>query len=113
VSGPALAIGAAALRDTQWVEDTRARLKQDCLRIDALLATYGFAAVGGVDLFRLVEHARGGEIADALAADGIHVRRFTGHPKWLRFGLPGSAAAWQRLEASLRRASALPDQVRT
>ena len=106
VSGPALDIGAAALRDTRWIEDTRARLTQDCLRIDALLTAHGFAASGGTELFRLVAHARAGAIADALARDGIHVRRFTEHPNWLRFGLPGSPAAWQRIEASLHRATA-------
>ena len=109
VPGPALVIGAAALRDTQWIEDTRARLTQDCRRIDALLAAHGFAAMGGVELFRLVAHARAGAIADALAADGIHVRRFTEQPNWLRFGLPASPAAWRRIEASLQRATALRD----
>jgi cobalamin biosynthesis protein CobC len=104
VSGPALDIGAAALRDTQWVGTTRERLTQDCRRIDGLLAAHGFAAVGGTHLFRLVAHARAGEIADALAGDGIHVRRFIERADWLRFGLPGSAAAWDRLEASLQRA---------
>ena len=109
VSGPALNIGAAALRDPHWIEATRERLTQDCRRIDALLAARGFAAVGGTDLFRLVAHAHAGEIADALAAAGIHVRRFTEHVEWLRFGLPGSPAAWQRLEASLQRGSTSRD----
>ena len=109
VSGPALVIGAAALRDTQWIEGTRARLTQDCRRIDALLVAHGFAAMGGTELFRLVAHTRAGAIADALAADGIHVRRFTEHPNWLRFGLPGSTPAWRRIEVSLQRATALRD----
>ena len=104
VSGPALDIGAAALRDTQWIEAMRERLTQDCRRIDVLLATHGLAAVGGTHLFRLVAHARAGDIADALAGDGIHVRRFIEQPNWLRFGLAGSPAAWERLEASLQRA---------
>jgi cobalamin biosynthetic protein CobC len=108
VSGPALEIGAAALRDAQWLESTRARLLQDCRRLDQLLAAHGFAAIGGGELFRLVAHARAGLIADALAADGIHVRRFTEQPNWLRLGLPGSPVAWQRLEASLQRAAASP-----
>ena len=106
VSGPALDIGAAALRDTHWIEDTRARLTQDCLRMDTLLAGFGFIAIGGTELFRLVAHARAGEIADVLAADGIHARRFSDRLDWLRFGLPGSPAAWQRVGASLQRATA-------
>jgi cobalamin biosynthetic protein CobC len=104
VSGPALAIGAQALRDALWIEDTRTRLAQDCRRIDALLAAHGFATAGGTELFRLVAHAGADAMADALAGDGIHVRRFAEQPSWLRFGLPGSPAAWERLEASLQRA---------
>lgn len=106
VSGPALAIGAAALRDTQWLAETRARLRQDGQRLDALLAAHGFAAIGGTELFRLLAHPHAAAIADALAVDGIHVRRFIENAGWLRFGLPGSSAAWQRIEASLQRASA-------
>ncbi len=68
VSGPALVIGAQALRDAQWIEGIRARLTQDCRRIDALLAAHGFAASGGTELFRLVAHARAGAIADALGS---------------------------------------------
>ena len=30
------------------------------------------------------------------------VRRFAEHPSWLRFGLPGTEAEWQRLGAALR-----------
>ena len=105
VSGPALEIGAQALaRCAVDRGNVRARLTQDCRRIDALLAAHGFAAAGGTELFRLVAHAGAGAIADALAGDGIHVRRFTEQPSWLRFGLPGSPAAWERLEASLQRA---------
>ncbi len=109
VSGPALVIGAAALGDTPWIEATRARLAQDCLQIDKLLAAHGCAALGGTELFRLVAHPRAGAIADALAADGIHVRRFPERREWLRFGLPGLPAAWQRLAASLQRATASRD----
>ena len=108
VSGPALDIGAAALRNAQWIEEMRAELAQDCRRIDALLAAHGFSAVGGTELFRLVAHPRAGDIADALAGDGIHVRRFAENASWLRFGLPGSPSAWQRLEASMQRATASP-----
>jgi len=32
---------------------------------------------------------------------GIMVRRFAEHPAWLRFGLPGGEAEWQRLERAL------------
>ena len=77
--------------------------------VDALLAAHGCAALGGTELFRLVAHPRAGAIADALAADGIHVRRFPERREWLRFGLPGLPAAWWRLAASLQRATASRD----
>lgn len=100
VSGPALAIGRAALADTAWREAAAARLAADSARLDALLAGAGLRVRGGTRLFRLAEgdaaawHAR-------LGRAGILVRRFSGQPRWLRFGLPGDAAAWARLAAAL------------
>ena len=38
VSGPALRVGAMALRDLAWAEETRARLARDAARLDALMA---------------------------------------------------------------------------
>ncbi len=35
-----------------------------------------------------------------LGRHGIHVRSFRQQPTWLRFGLPGSDAAFERLRAS-------------
>jgi cobalamin biosynthetic protein CobC len=32
-----------------------------------------------------------------LGRAGIFVRRFAEQPQWLRVGLPGSEAAWERL----------------
>ncbi|CCD92858.1 putative threonine-phosphate decarboxylase [Bradyrhizobium sp. ORS 375] len=101
VSGPALTIGAAALADDTWLRQTRARLTRDCARIDALLSQAGCTAIGGTLLFRLVASARAADIADRLARHGIHVRRFPAQPSWLRFGLPGDEAQWQRLAEAL------------
>jgi cobalamin biosynthetic protein CobC len=102
VSGPALAIGAQALADKGWLEDTRDKLNEGCQRLDELLAASGFKLEGGTHLFRLASHARAHDVADALGRDGIHVRRFEAHPHWLRFGLPNSSDAWQRLELPMR-----------
>jgi len=101
VSGPALAIGTAALIDDGWLSDARKRLVTDNRCLDALLIAAGCRIVGGAPLFRLAEHAGAQTLADRLARHGIHVRRFPYNAAWLRFGLPGSKAEWQRLEAAL------------
>ncbi|WP_257169120.1 threonine-phosphate decarboxylase CobD [Bradyrhizobium sp. SRS-191] len=101
VSGPALAVGTAALADDAWLQQTRARLAKDCVRIDTLLSKAGCMAIGGTPLFRLVATANAAEIAERLARHGIHVRRFPAQPSWLRFGLPGDEAQWQRLAEAL------------
>jgi len=41
------------------------------------------------------------ELFQRLGQEGIIVRRFADHPSWLRFGLPGNEAEWQRLGAAL------------
>jgi cobalamin biosynthetic protein CobC len=97
ISGPALSIGAAALQDRSWIARTRAALPQAAARLDGLLAGAGFKVVGGTPLFRLVQTPRALELFGHLGRAGILVRRFADHPAWLRFGLPGSEAEWQRL----------------
>lgn len=101
VSGPALEIGIAALGDDVWLDAARRRLEAGSRRLDTLLESSGFDIVGGTPLFRLADHARAGQIADTLGQHGIHVRRFAEQPTWLRFGLPGAEAEWQRLETAL------------
>lgn len=101
VSGPALAIGTAALGDESWLEEARTRLARDRARLDGMLEAAGFAIIGGTPLFRLTEHPNTPEIADRLGERGIHVRRFARAPLWLRFGLPGPSREWERLAAAL------------
>lgn len=101
VSGPAMTIGAAALADADWLEAMRARLGEDCQRLDVLLGGAGFKASGGTHLFRLVQHPKARVMADGLGRRGICVRRFAQQPTWLRFGLPGADTAWMRLEQAL------------
>lgn len=102
VSGPALAIGRAALTDADWLSAAKARLTEDCRRLDAMLKTIGATLIGGTHLFRLVRHDNAATIADRLGRNGILVRRFAAQPTWLRFGLPGSEDAWKRLSGALR-----------
>ncbi|MGI9403477.1 MAG: threonine-phosphate decarboxylase CobD [Hyphomicrobium sp.] len=106
VSGPALAIGKAALADRDWLAQSRQRLERDSQRLDAVLVGTGCSIVGGTPLFRLVAHPNAQCIAETLGRHGIHVRRFPQQPTLLRFGLPGPAQDWQRLLQALRVASA-------
>jgi cobalamin biosynthetic protein CobC len=101
VSGPAIAIGTAALADDDWLNDARERLIADSRRLNALLIAACCRIVGSTTLFLLAEHASAQAIAERLARHGIHVRRFPYNATWLRFGLPGNEADWRRLEAAL------------
>lgn len=103
VSGAALAIGAEALSDGEWRKATRASLEAAARRLDALLAAARFEVVGGTSLFRLVRTPEAERIFRQFGERGVLVRRFELQPKWLRIGLPGSEAEWQRLTAALPR----------
>ncbi|MDZ4135019.1 MAG: threonine-phosphate decarboxylase [Paracoccaceae bacterium] len=98
VSGPALEIGARALRDLDWAQATRERLAQDAARLDALV---GWPLVGGCDLFRLYDVGDAAMVQARLARARIWSRIFPYSARWLRLGLPGNAADWARLEAAL------------
>jgi cobalamin biosynthetic protein CobC len=98
VSGPAIAIGAAALADDAWIGSTQVRLKQAARRLDRLLAGAGLDVVGGTSLFRLAQTPAAAALYETLGRAGILARRFAEHPTWLRFGLPGDEPAWERLE---------------
>ncbi|PWJ22466.1 aminotransferase class I/II-fold pyridoxal phosphate-dependent enzyme [Jannaschia seohaensis] len=99
VSGPALAIGAAALADGAWTEATRVRLTRDAARLDGLMAPHG-RLVGGTPLFRLYETTDAAALRDRLAAHRIWSRIFPYSATWLRLGLP-PATGWDRVAAAL------------
>jgi cobalamin biosynthetic protein CobC len=101
VSGPALAVGTAALCDDAWAEAAKARLMQAQAALDGVLERAGFAILGGTSLFRLARHARAAEVYDRLGASGILVRAFEGRADVLRFGLPADAEGLARLETAL------------
>jgi cobalamin biosynthetic protein CobC len=101
VSGPALAIGEAALADAAWIGQTRTRLAAAAQRLDGLLLKAGLEIVGGTSLFRLVRTTAAMELFNQLGRAGIFVRRFAEQPTLLRFGLSGNEPQWQRLAAAL------------
>ena len=100
VSGPALAIGTAALSDPTWAETTRARLAQDGARLDAILSARGARIAGGTTLFRLYEVNDAPAWADRLAQAHVLSRVFPYSRTWLRLGLPGPDR-WNHVRAAL------------
>lgn len=99
VSGPALAIGADALSDPQWADETRERLLADSARLDKLMSDQGAPLVGGTPLFRLYEVAHAKAAQDHLAKSHIWSRTFPYSDNWLRLGLP-APDRWEQLEAA-------------
>lgn len=100
VSGPALAIGAAALGDTEWANATRARLAVDSARLDAVMTARGAKRIGGTSLFRLYEVDNAARWQDRLARGHVWSRIFPYSTTWLRLGLP-APDRWSQLEAAL------------
>lgn len=100
VAGPALHLGALALADGDWLVRAAVERGRDAARLDALLARYG-RVVGGTALFRLLATPAAPALFAHLGRHGLYVRRFQDRPDRLRFGLPGDAGAWRRLEAAL------------
>jgi cobalamin biosynthetic protein CobC len=101
VSGPALAIGTAALADEAWAGTMRARLDEEAARLDTMLARAGARVLGGTSLFRLAEVPDARHWQETLARRRIWTRVFPYSRHWLRLGLPGSDAAWGRLARAL------------
>lgn len=101
VSGPALFAGRQAYADSAWIALTRRRLAADAVRLDRLAAASGWTLVGGTGLFRLYDAGDAAAAQERLARHRIWSRRFPYSPSWLRLGLPGAAAEWERVAAAL------------
>ncbi len=101
VSGPAIEIGATALADTAWLEQSVTWLERQAARLDVMLIDVGFSIVGGTPLFRLARHERASLWFQKLGRFGILTRPFPERRDWLRFGLPGVETDWARLAEAL------------
>ena len=101
VSSLAADVGAAALADTDWQEATRTWLAGASARLDAILNSAGIGIVGGTDLYRLAETDAASDLHEKLGRAGIYTRPFPDRARWLRFGLPGPDAHWDRLEQAI------------
>lgn len=102
VSGPALALGLAALADKDWQQAMRARLADEAARLHELLAMTGGLVSGGANLYRHLRLNEAQTLFQSLGGSGIYVRAFADRPDELRFGLPADENGWQRLEAALK-----------
>lgn len=100
VSGPALRIGAMALRDTHWAAKTRTRLASDRLRLDTLMMAHRATLAGGTDLFRLYTVDNAAQWQARLAKHHIWTRIFPWSDTHLRLGLPPEHG-WDQLEGAL------------
>lgn len=101
VNGAALRIGSTALADSDWAQATVARLRTEVAVADALALGAGWQPAGGTELFRLFETPDAAAAQSRLARHQIWSRIFPYSNRWLRLGLPGSAAEWTRLSHAL------------
>ena len=101
VSAHAIAWGTAAYEDWAWIAGMRGWLSGTAALLDTLLARHGLTAEGDCPLFRLIRHPEARTIFERLARAGILTRPFDHRADWLRFGLPGSEADFDRLDRAL------------
>lgn len=101
VSGPALEIGAAAMADHIWAEKAIGYHAEASLRLDRLALRAGWRQAGGTHLFRLYDTPDARAAQDGLARAHVWTRRFPYSDRWLRLGIPGTRAEWDRVTAAL------------
>lgn len=101
VSGPALFVGAEALRDRDWIDSAKSELESKRSRLESVLLTAGLDKVGSTDLFVTGSQSESGSLAKSLAQNRILVRSFEYNSAWIRFGLPADNAGFERLEMAL------------
>ncbi|MDG3438886.1 threonine-phosphate decarboxylase CobD [Nitrospirillum amazonense] len=104
VSGPALAVGAAALADLGWQATMRRRLSAAAEALDNVLRAGGLRVIGGTALYRLVDAGDAAALWRHLAQAGLWTRPFPEHAgcqAWLRLGLAADVGALDRLAAAL------------
>lgn len=100
VAGPARELAKRALADTEWQAKSRRELHRAEQRLAQLLTLHGLTPSGGTALFQWVLTEQAEAVQQALAKQGILVRRFD-EPASLRFGLAGRESEWERLENAL------------
>lgn len=102
VGGPALHLATAAMADRPWAEATVAYHAEAALEVDRLAARAGWHPLGGTHLFRLIGTPDAQDAQDRLARARIWSRIFPYSGRWLRLGVPGTRAEFDRLADALR-----------
>jgi cobalamin biosynthetic protein CobC len=100
LGGPAQFAARCALADTAWQAQMRRHLAREGARLATHLAQHGARGGAGTALFYWQPTPDAARWQDHLARHAIWVRRFD-HPPALRFGLPGDASGWHRLDTAL------------
>ncbi|WP_410217947.1 threonine-phosphate decarboxylase CobD [Paracoccus sp. (in: a-proteobacteria)] len=102
VSGPALEIATVAMADRAWADDAVVYHSEASLRLDRLALGAGWSPAGGTHLFRLYDTPNAVAAQERLARHHVWTRRFPYSAHWLRLGIPGNRAEWDRLTTALR-----------
>ncbi|WP_207100353.1 threonine-phosphate decarboxylase [Paracoccus shandongensis] len=95
-----LHLGALALADRTWAEDTILYHAEAALRLDRIAVRAGWHPAGGTHLFRLFDTGDARAAQDRLARARIRARRVSN--ACLRLGIPATRDEWDRLSAALR-----------
>lgn len=101
-AGPALHVGAQALADRAWADQTILYLAEAALRLDRLAVAAGWRMAGGTHLFRLYDVGDAAAVQDRLARAHVGTRRFPWSGRCLRLDIPADRMEWDRLSAALR-----------
>lgn len=101
VSGPALDIGLAALRDAAWQEASRRWLTSQRGRLDAVLREAGYRPTGDTPLFSYIDDCPAADLHEKLTRRQIWTRVFADRPGAMRLGLPADSAGLERLAEAL------------
>ncbi|AYH43966.1 threonine-phosphate decarboxylase CobD [Azoarcus sp. DN11] len=101
IAGPSREVARLALSDRSWQGEMRRQLREAGQRLVQMLEPMG--VVGATPLFATVSPPRADEVHEFFARAGILTRYFKDNAL-VRFGLPDSEAAWERLAAVLAEA---------
>ncbi|NHN91719.1 threonine-phosphate decarboxylase CobD [Acetobacter sicerae] len=101
VGTAAITIGCKALNDREWLDKQKIKLDCDMQRFLDLCRRRDLSVAGHTSLFALARSQSAPELWSHLCKLGILTRSFVDRPEDIRFGLPRSESAWQRLEQAL------------
>ncbi|QDG77532.1 threonine-phosphate decarboxylase [Labrenzia sp. PHM005] len=104
LSGPALELGSAALKDHAWQKTMNRQLVDEMADLGLILQQNMLSVFGGTPLYALAGTRNAAKLHEALAQQRIWTRIFDYAPTWIRFGLPGSTDNLERLSGALAEA---------